>query len=87
MRVVAGDVVRVVGCYEGRFRGEVGVVEGVYPEVVGRKVLVYFSNRYDLHNGNHVLPVNKPTNQYWWLCNDELEIAVPVKLYEYEEML
>jgi hypothetical protein len=87
MNVMSGDVVKIVGCYEHQFRGEVGVVEGVYPRLNGRKVLVYFAHRSDLHNGNNVLLKNKPTDQYWWLGYDELEISAPVKLYDLEEML
>jgi hypothetical protein len=87
MNVMPGDVVEIVGCYEHKFRGEVGVVEGVYPRLNGRKVLVYFAHRSDLHNGNNVLLKNKPTDQYWWLHYDELKIVTPVKLLDLEEML
>jgi hypothetical protein len=87
MNVMPGDVVEIVGCYEHKFRGEVGVVEGVYPEVGGRKVLVYFAHRNNLHNGNGVLQTNKATNQYWWLSDYELQVTTPVKLYDLEEML
>jgi hypothetical protein len=82
-----GDVVEIVGQYGNKFWGEVGMVEEVYLHVRSPNILVYFAHREDLHNGNSVLKVNKPTNQYWWLSNHELLVVTPAKLLDLEEML